>query len=170
MQHDLETTNDDSGRPVQFSSIGRDRAGRHGLLLIVAGWVGVGLAHAAEDASRDPRSTGAVLWTGGLALFALAAIGGGAAVAVAAALSPMRHVFRSGPAFRTGAVLLAFASLAVFGLIRSAPFDGMLAYGMPPAALITVLTVIAASATCSVAAAIALTGAWDARRNQRRWP
>jgi hypothetical protein len=169
MPRDLEVTTDHSGKPVLFSLLVRNRAGWQGLLLVVAGWVGVGLAHAAEDASGDPRSTGAVLWTAGLALFALAAIGGGAAVAVSASLSPMRYVFRSKPAFWTGVVLIAFAGAAIFGLIQVAPFDGILAHGMPPAELITVLTVIAAAATCLVAGVIALSGAWDARRKQSRW-
>jgi hypothetical protein len=169
MGHDLEKVKRNSVGRVQFSWVGRDRAGWQGLLLFAAGWVGVGLTHAAEGASHDPTSRAAVLWTGCLALFALAAIAGGAAIAVTAALSPMRRVFRSGPAFRTAAVLLALAGLATFEVIRSAPFDGMLAHGMPLAELITVLTLIAAAATCLVAGTIALRGSRDASRNERRW-
>jgi hypothetical protein len=76
-------------------------------------------------------------------------------------------MFRSGPAFRTAAVLLGLSGVAIFGLIRSAPFDGILAYGMPLAELITVLTLIAAAATCLIAGAIAINGSWNASRDQR---
>ncbi|MDH3753705.1 MAG: hypothetical protein OEU32_07515 [Acidimicrobiia bacterium] len=169
MGRDPRRTSYESVRGAQFCSDDRVRAGWQGLALVVAGWSGVGLAHAAAWLSGDPASAGAVLSTAGVAVVSLVAIGGGAAIAVTAAVSPTRHVFHSRPAFRTAAVLLVVAAVNVELLIVRAPFDDILGHGKPLAELIGDLTCVAASLICLVAGGVALREAWKARRNERSW-
>jgi hypothetical protein len=129
----------------------------------------VGLAYAAVGWSRDPTSGEAVLWTTGVAVASLAAIGRGAAIAVTDALSPLRYVFRTRPASSTAAMLFAPAAVALALLIHRAPFDGIAAHGKPLAELITDLACIAASLICLIGGSVALRGMWNARGDERHW-
>ena len=156
--------------PVGLSSVGRGGAGWQGFLLVIAGWAGVGLTYGATWVSRDPTSGETSLLVAGLAIVSLAVMGSGAAISVAAALSPMRHVFKSGPAFRIAWVLLGIAVTSIaFLLVQRAPFDGIVAHGMPLAEVIADLTYIVASTICIVAGGVALREAWHARRHERSW-
>lgn len=169
MRRDPGQLRHDSINGADWSRVGRDRAGWQGFLLVITGWVGVGLIWAATGASREFTSGEAALWVAGLAIVSLAAIGGGAAISVAAALSPRRHVFHSGPAFRTAAVLLGITAISIALLIQRAPFDGILAHGLPISELIADLTYIAASATCVLAGGVALHESRKASRQERSW-
>lgn len=156
------------GRP-RLSSPGRRGAGWLGFVLVLLGWVGVGVAHLATGPSPDPASLGAVLRAVGLSCISLAAIGGGTAVAVAAARSPMRRVFHSRPLFVTAVGLLTFAASALAVLIIRSPFDGIAAYGLPLADLINAFTLAAGALICVVGGAAAVRAAWSARRDERTW-
>lgn len=152
-----------------LSLVGRDGTAGQGLLLVLVGWLGVGVAYVVSALSLDPTSPGALLWAVGLSFGSLAAIGGGAAMAVAAARSPMRHVFHSRPLFRTAAVLLTFAVGALAVLVIRPPFDGIAAYGMPLAKVVLHFTLFASALICAIGGGAALLAAWRARRDERTW-
>ena len=166
---DITPSSDTSiGRPRR-SSLGLDGAGWQGFVLVLFGWVGVGGAYLASGLSSDPTSLGAALWAAGLSCISLASIGGGTAIAVAAARSPMRHVFHSRPLFGTAASLLTVAAIALAVLIIRSPFDGIAAYGLPLADLINDVTLVAGALICVVGGTAAFRAAWAARHDERSW-
>lgn len=146
---------------IRISLASRDRASWHGFLLIIIGWAGIGLAFAVAG--------GSVLATVGLAVASIAAVGQGGAISVRGALSPTRHVFKSGPAFWTAAILLGTAASAAVVFVERTPFDGILGFGKPLPDLIAELTFVAAMAVCLVAGSIALREASQASRDERHW-
>jgi hypothetical protein len=169
MRHDPEQPKHGWTSRVGLFWVGRHGARWQGFLLIIAGWVGVGLTSVVAGAWNDPTRVAAVVSVAGLASLSVATIGAGSAISVATAISPTRHVFNSGPAFRTAAVLLGTTAVSFVLLIPQAPLDGILAHGLPLAEVIADLTYVAASLTCMFAGGVALRAARNARREERDW-
>jgi hypothetical protein len=126
-------------------------------------------AHALVDASNDPSRGVIVLCSVGAVVLSVGALGSGVAVLNAAAVSPSRRVFPSGPAFRVAVWLLAMGVAVGILLISMAPFDGIAAHGKPLSIVLVDLGAIAASLVCLSGGIIALLNGSRARRYERTW-
>lgn len=140
-----------------------------GVVLVAVGWAGVALANVAAGTSSDPSSGSAVLLTGVLAIVSLVAIVAGVVVAVAAASSRMRHVFRLGPTARTAALLLVGGAVAAVLWHQRGPFSGIVSHGRPFPDLIVDLVWLAGSVVCILAGFVAVHRAVRARQDERTW-
>lgn len=169
MLRDPSSTSHEPFSWVLFSRSDRGRPGWQGHLLVMLGWSGVALAHVVARLPADSAFGGTVFWTVGIALVSLLAVGGGVAIAIAAPLSPTRHVFHSRPAFLTAAVVLVVAAVAIAVLIIRAPFDDIAAHGKPLDELVSDLTGVIASLICLVGGGIVLRAAWRERGLEQDW-
>jgi Na+-driven multidrug efflux pump len=169
MTSDLRSSTHETFDSAPLPPGDRVRPGWQGFLLIVIGWSGIALVHATPELLGDPASGATVLGTTVVAVASLLSIGVGAAIAVVAAQSPTRYVFRSRPATWTAAVLAMASSIAVVVLSLREPFDGMAAHGKPLAELIGDLSYVAASTICVVAVVAAVHSVLKARSDERSW-
>jgi hypothetical protein len=148
---------------------GRAFAASHGYVLIFGGWAGIGSAHAVVTSSNDPESGLIVLCSAGASVLSIGVVGSGVVALNAAAMSPSRRVFHSGPAIRVAVWLLAMAVTVATLLIWIDPFDGIAAYGKPLSNVLVDLGAIAALLICLSGGVIALRNASRARSDERSW-
>lgn len=104
-----------------------------------------------------------------MAIVSLAAIVAGVVVAVAAASSPMRYVFRSGPTARMAALLLVGGTVAVVLWNRRGPFKDIVSHGRPFPDLIVDLVWLAGAMVCIAAGFVAVHRVVRARQDERTW-
>lgn len=147
----------------------RNAAWWQGVLLVLAGWASLGLVHVASEAQAGPSSVRSILLTLSLAGLALAAVAIGATIAVTAAMSPLRHVFHSRPAFWAAGSLFALGAVVLLTVAAREPFDGVASHGKPLIELIADLTCLAAAVVLVVGGGVAFSRGLDAHRNERSW-
>jgi hypothetical protein len=152
-----------------ISPTGRVVAAWHGHVLVIGGWICIGSAHALVSSSNDPASGVTVLFAAVAFVLSVGAVGSGVAVLNAAALSPSRCVFHSGPAFRVALWLLAMSVAMGTLLIWIDPFAGIAAHGKPLSNVLVDLGAIAALSVCLSGGVFVLRNALRARRDERSW-
>jgi hypothetical protein len=144
-------------------------AASHGSVLIFSGWTGLGVAHALVRSSNDPASGLTVLFSAGASVLSVGAVGSGVVGLNAAAMSPARRVFHSGPAIWVALRLIVMVAAVATLLIRIDPFDGIATYGKPLSDLLVDLGAIVALLICLSGGVIALRNASQARRDEHSW-
>jgi hypothetical protein len=169
MRHERRRSVGAAPTSSDVSPTGRAVAAWHGYVLLFGGWVCIGSAHALVSSSNDPASGPAVVFSAGAFVLSVGAVGSGVAVLNAAAMSPSRRVFHSGPAFMVAVWLLAMAVTAGTLLIWIEPFDGIAAHGKPLSNVLVDLGAIAALSVCLSGGVFVLRNALRARRDERSW-
>jgi hypothetical protein len=134
---------------------------------------GLGAVLVAYPVAREIDS-GDAPWpaTLGLALavvIALALVGKSTHVIVTSAFSDAYRVFRARHLFACASVLLVAGVLDARAVVVREPFRHVFAHGRISALDIVDVATVIAALVCLVGAGVALTGAWDARHDERNW-
>lgn len=144
------------------------RARSRSVLLLGMGWAGIGAGHLVAVTTGPDAGAAVALLATGLVIGSLAAITAGGTLAVAAAQSPLQHVFRFRPGVRTAAALLVVAGAVLVGVLARASFTDVSQSSFPLHSLAD-LGCVAGAAISVICAGLALAGAVQARGDERRW-
>ena len=140
------------------------------LATLTAGLGAVLLAHPVArelDAGRAsaPATIGLALST----LIALAVTAKSVHVLVTSAFSDAYRVFRARHLFACASTLVVTGAVTARAVVVREPFRHVFAHGSVNGLDIVDVATVIAALVCLVGAGVALTGAWDARHEERNW-
>lgn len=140
------------------------------IALLIAALSGLWIASGIAGWSSEASTPTVELWTGGVVVASLVALGLATSKLVSSAQSRTRHVFCGRRVLAFGVFMLVVAAGLTVSIVRRNPFHQLTSRGRITAGEIADAGFVVAVIVCLVGAGVALVDAWGACRDERRWP
>ena len=137
---------------------------------LTAGLGAVLLAHpVAREVDAGDANTAATIGLALSTVIALSLTAKSVHVLVTSAFSDAYRVFRARHLFACASTLLVTGAITARAVVVREPFRHVFAHGSVNGLDIVDVATVIAALVCLVGAGVALTGAWDARHEERNW-